>query len=204
MDILCVKHKCKSLIYAFKIVEICPNCERKVDEIPVNLENPFVKANQNPCSVLLRPSGDSTFLSDFKDQNGLHIGVTNSKGTLFEFDVPGLVRTPKSEIDPKLWSQCLVIIGQVPEAWTEHWNQKLEDMIKEGIWTAENYNPHSLNCFSFVLEFLRSLNHKRLSQSWTDKNDFSEKFIVPRTKVAAKFITLYRKIKTNGFTIENI
>jgi hypothetical protein len=181
----------------------CPTCGGDIDETPVNLEHPFIKANQHPSSVILRPSGNVTFLDDFKDHSSLHIAVTNSKGDLIEYDEAGLVWTVRKDIDLNLWSQC-ILVESVEEGWTEFWDEKLLEICQDrATWTAVNYNETAFNCLSFVLAFMKSLNHKRLSNSWLDKEDFCEKFIIPKTKLAAKFITLYRKIDNSAVVIEN-
>ena len=43
------------------------------------------RASDHPCSVVIKPTkGD--FLVDYQNRNNLHIGVTNSKGLVIEYD----------------------------------------------------------------------------------------------------------------------
>lgn len=34
-----------------------------------------------------------------------------------------------------------------------------------------------------------------------NKNEFTEKFVIPRTKKASKYITVYKEISKNGFYV---
>lgn len=57
------------------------------------------------------------------------------------------------------------------------------------------YNETSFNCYTFVLTFLQKLEHDTLSKAARSSTYFCEKFIVPRTTAAGKYISLYRKLR---------
>lgn len=57
------------------------------------------------------------------------------------------------------------------------------------------YNETSFNCYTFVLAFLQKLEHDTLSKAARSSTYFCEKFIVPRTTAAGKYISLYRKLR---------
>lgn len=124
----------------------------------------------------------------------LHIGVTTSTGTIVEFDKNGLRKHRGG------WGQCL-LLDQVPTPWTEHWDDTLYQVCKQKCWSPRNYDEEAHNCYTFVLTFLKSLNYGSLSKAAANKNMFCEKFIVPRTTSAGKYISLYRKLKDVGFYI---
>ena len=49
------------------------------------------RAQDHPCSIVIKPTkGD--FLHDYQNRNNLHIGLTNSKGFVVEYDSQGLHR----------------------------------------------------------------------------------------------------------------
>lgn len=68
-------------------------------------------------------------------------------------------------------------------------------------WKADNYNETSRNCYSFVMHFLRLLGIKQLKKSLLDKTQFCQDYILPKTKMAAKYITLYRWVKKDQVAI---
>lgn len=57
------------------------------------------------------------------------------------------------------------------------------------------YNEAEFNCYTFVLSFLRSLRYGRLSEAADNRTEFCEKFIIPRTTAAGKYISLFRKLR---------
>lgn len=57
------------------------------------------------------------------------------------------------------------------------------------------YNENSHNCYTFVLAFLQKLEHDLLSNAANSSIYFCEKFILPRTTAAGKYISLYRKLR---------
>lgn len=191
------------------MVSKCPECDRTIcaDDtmqlMPFRLPFPFSKPQENPCSIILRPThGD--FLNDYFNSMDLHIGVTTSRGGVVEFDKRGLTVGTASNAW-NAWNQSL-IVDAVPEPWYEHWDQILDAMIHTECdqWTAERYREDAFNCYSFVLEFLSRLGYGTLSTLAKNRNQFCERYIIPRTTAAGKYISLYRKIRDHGYYIHPI
>jgi len=164
--------------------------------MPFRLPYPFVKATQTQAAVILRPtSGD--FLNDYNNNTDLHIAVTTSQGMIVEFDSHGL-RTHDVNVETKKsWRQCLVV-ETIPEAWHEFWDEVLIKTSELPAWTAESYDKDTHNCYSFVLTFLQTVGFGDLSRVASNRTLFCERFICPRTVVAGKYISLYRKIRDQG------
>jgi len=194
--IVCFQH-CGPKIFCLRLPDFCPSCKGDLSKaefalLPFRVPYPFVRATQYPCAVIIKPtSGD--FLNDYYNSMDLHIGVTTSSGTIVEYDRNGLRRHRNSN-----WDQCL-LLDQASSPWSEHWDQTLLQVCKQKQWTARNYDEAQQNCYSFVLSFLRSLNYGNLSAAAANRTVFCEKFIVPRTTSAGKYISLYRKLKEKGF-----
>lgn len=204
-DVICFKH-CGRKIFVFSVPSHCPVCSLPLSQsnevLPFTLPYPFVNATQCPCSVVLRSShGD--FLSNFQNSVNLHIALTDSCGSIVEFDSPGLLWTPARNVDKAQWRQC-VLIMQVPEAWYAEWDQTLRNVIDQEGWRRKQYDEDHVNCYSFVLDFLRHLQYEDTSQFVHDRQTFSTKFVVPKTAYAAKFITIFRRVKDNGFWPDEI
>ncbi|XP_062705167.1 MKRN2 opposite strand protein [Aedes albopictus] len=198
-DVVCFKH-CGRKIFVFAVPSYCPVCGLPLTQsnevLPFTLPYPFINATQSPCSVILCSSrGD--FLSNFRNSVNLHIALTDSIGSIVEFDSPGLLWTPAREVDKAQWGQCLLVM-QVPEAWFSEWDRMLRMVIDEEGWKRRQYDEELLNCYSFVLDFLRYLKYEDFSLFVNDRQKFSTKFIVPKSTYAAKYITIFRRVKESG------
>lgn len=103
--------------------------------------------------------------SDYSNHLNLHIGVTTSSAAIVEFDRLGLRRhSVSSKAMKNQWAQSL-LVEKVPEAWTEHWDDVLQVICKEPVWTPQDYHEDRHNCYTFVLRFLKELAYGELSQA---------------------------------------
>ena len=152
---------------------------------------------------MIKPTkGD--FLHDYQNRNHLHIGLTNSKGFVVEYDAQGIHRDRTLD-----WNQCIVVnlhnamdpdVLSDPD-WPEYWDSCLEASAASASsrhqWTTEAYETQEHNCFAFVLAFLRSLKQNPLSLHANNKVDFCSHYVLPKTRLAGKYICLYRKIRSH-------
>ncbi|XP_022228088.2 MKRN2 opposite strand protein [Drosophila obscura] len=225
--ILCFHH-CNAKVFCFTLPHTCPHCNAPLDAdadvdadvdadadaqstmdmgataaasaaarlLPFRLPYPFVRATQHPCAIVLRPStGD--FLNDYSNATDLHIAVTTSGGDIVEFDRDGLRRHRRDD-NPREWWQSL-LVGDVPEPWHDYWDEMLQQICAQSMrWSVASYVETSHNCYAFVLAFLQALGHGQLSEAARSKTAFCEKYIVPRTTTAGKYISLYRRLRRNG------
>ncbi|EDV99322.1 MKRN2 opposite strand protein [Drosophila grimshawi] len=167
--------------------------------LPFRLPYPFVRATQHPCAIVLRPStGD--FLNDYSNATDLHIAVTTSAGDIVEFDRDGLQRHRRDD-NPRDWWQSL-LVGDVPEPWHDYWDEVLQQICAQSTrWSIACYEETSHNCYTFVLAFLQALGYAQLSEAARTKTSFCEKYIVPRTTTAGKYISLYRRLRLAGIHV---
>ncbi|XP_058121167.1 MKRN2 opposite strand protein [Anopheles ziemanni] len=202
-DVICFKH-CGKSIFTHDIATTCPLCHTplgsSLTSIPLMLPYPFVKACQYPCSVVLRPS-DGDFLRFFVNQQNLHIGLTASDGSIFEYDLNGLKHTATKNNGNVVWNQC-ILIAQVSLPWYDKWDNLLQQFFESTQWKKEDYHEQSHNCYTFILSFLEKLEHDELSCFCLDKVSFSQNFIVPKTQNAAKYITIHRKLNSCNYWID--
>lgn len=124
---------------------------------------------------------------------------------MYEFERSGVRVTPLEESNEE-WSQCLVIpitsertIRQ--GSWIQHWDYTLSITASMDIWCHDAYQEKDLNCYSFVLTFLKMLHVTELKPSLCSKTQFCTDFILPRTKLAAKYISLYRQVIREAVSI---
>jgi hypothetical protein len=145
----------------------------------------------------------------------LHIGVTDSDGTTYEFDRKGIqIRKPSESRED--WSECLPIF-LTPERrksytssrpacplWKEKWNDVLDTASHQSRWNSERYDVNSNNCFSFVLDFLRCLDVPVWERDLCNKTALCQTFILPVTTLAGKYISLYRQLCQQHAVIRSV
>lgn len=205
--IICFEHCEKKVFSSLCLPRQCPTCSTDLLDCdlkipPFVVPSPFKRAQDHPCSIVVKPTkGD--FLNDYINKSNLHIALTNSAGFVVEFDQEGVHRDRTLE-----WNQCLVInlqeadpmgadIVQDPD-WGEYWDLCLDTVLSSTSWTRDNYNEADNNCFAFVLDFLTTLKQNPFSGWAQSRVDFCQRFVLPKTVMAGKYIMLYRKLRDNN------
>lgn len=195
-NLICFKHCSSASIFCKKVPNNCPVCDSLLDEFllePFAIPYPLANAREHPYSVVIRPS-KGNFLDDYKVSDDLHIGVTDSNGTVLEYDTCGLIQN-----DILKWTDCAAI-RFIPESWETFWDQILLEICKDTKWNSNNYNGFSLNCFSFVITFLNNLKYSEVQ--FMNKEDMCEVFILPKLQNILKYALLYRELKDKSFCIQ--
>lgn len=202
--IICFEHCDKKVFSSSVLPSHCPTCHTDLFDCdlkipPFVVPSPFKRAQDYPCSIVVKPTkGD--FLTDYMNKSNLHIALTNSSGFVMEYDQKGIHRDRTLD-----WNQCLVInlheadpvgadIVQDPD-WGEYWDLCLDTVLASPFWITENYNEDDHNCFAFILAFLRTLKQNPFSSWASSRVDFCQRFVLPKTVMAGKYIMLYRKLR---------
>lgn len=200
--IICFQHCDNKFIYCFDVPEICPSCKCVINckcllKEPVSLAYPFVQAKETPCAVLLKPTR-GVFLDTYNLNDDLHIGITTSSGFVAHYNCNGVHYEPSDA-----WSQALIINQLNDNAWYEHWDTVLLNLIGSAEFTVRTYNEYGNNCYTFVLTFIRKLNIlSHIKEFATTKEVFCEKMIIPPLQTACRYTFLYRHIAKNGYYSE--
>ena len=84
-------------------------------------------------------------------------------------------------------------IAEDKDYWHEYWDVKLQSLVDN--WPEDGYDEHSFNCFTFVLAFVSALNQNPFSAKARDKVEFCRSYILPRSRLAGKYIGLYKKLR---------
>ncbi|XP_007075504.1 MKRN2 opposite strand protein [Panthera pardus] len=191
---------CKKYIYSFSVPLCCPLCQqvmssRKLEEAPVSISNPFTNGHQEKCSFLLRPT-QGTFLREYDGRSDLHVGITNTNGVVYNYTMHGVQR------DEAGWEQSVSIPLLQPGMYglMDQWDKYLEDFSTSGAWLPQRYEEDHHNCYSYTLTFINCVLTTE-GKGQLDKGEFTEKYVVPRTRKASKYITLYRGIEEHGFYV---
>ncbi|XP_043934004.1 MKRN2 opposite strand protein [Protopterus annectens] len=193
-------HHCKKEIYCFFVPEQCPICEEnlsamRLEEAPVSIPNPFVNGHREKCSFVLRPTKGS-FLKDYDGQSDLHVGITNTSGVVYNYNENGILR------DTQSWEHCVSVPLVQPDMYSllDQWNKYLEQFSESETWLPYSYDEVDHNCYTYALTFINCVLATQ-GKHPLSKNEFTEKFVLPKTKRASRYIAIYKEISENYFHI---
>ncbi|XP_075689957.1 MKRN2 opposite strand protein [Rhinoderma darwinii] len=190
---------CDRDIYSSSVPQQCPICGQNsvsswdLEHAPVSIPSPFVNAHREKCSFVLRPT-KGRFLGDYDGCSDLHVGITSSKGIVHHYNETG---THKDTIG---WEQCVRIPLVPPDqfALLHQWDSYLEEYSCNEKWLPHRYDEKEHNCYTFALKFINSLLHLQEKKAFT-KEEFTEQFVLPRTRRASKYITLCHEVSRNYY-----
>ncbi|CAL1534816.1 unnamed protein product [Lymnaea stagnalis] len=158
---------------------------------PYVLPSPFTSSLKSPRSLILKPThGD--FITSYSRACNLHIGITDERGYVYDFDEKGLNQL-------SVWPECLpVITADMYDA--EAWDQALQSVCGHSAsWHESRYHEDQWNCFDFVLQFLRQMRHPEVSGAVTmSKAEFCDHYLTKKAKRAEQYIHLYRQALQDG------
>ncbi|KAK2177740.1 hypothetical protein NP493_582g02029 [Ridgeia piscesae] len=201
--IMCFHHcQTDASLLCLSLPPVCPLCEGEVYTTPMKvppfrLPSPFLHSTEAPYCVVLRPT-HGTFLEDYSNAANLHVGVTNSRGAVYDYNEKGVNRSLEG------WDQCVCVpvLQQYDEKCIALWDQKLEQHSAYNTWHPERYSQTDNNCYDFVLGFLRLLELQDTIPAIASRPEFCDQFIVPKTTEAARYISLYRKLRQEYVTVQ--
>ena len=201
--IMCFQHcETGANILCLTLPASCPLCKGDVYTTPMKvplfrLPSPFVHSREARYCVVLKPT-HGTFLEDYLNAANLHVGVTDSLGAVFDFNEKGVNRSIEG------WDQCVcvTVLRSYSEKCTAIWDPKLHQHSASDAWLSRKYSQTDNNCYDFVLSFLRLLRLHDNIPSMGSRPKFCEKFIVPKTTEAARYISLYRKLLAEDVSVQ--
>lgn len=212
-SIVCLTHECNRSALEIAFHNEKPTCKECDWKELITIPFPFRNGSTVMYDFVLRPSRGS-FLSDFNNKIGLHVGITRETGQILEYDHQGLKCTSPHD---ERWA-CTQQLNFVESLLGEDvekelhiqlaWQQSFETLLASKVakFTKQGYDSVKNNCFDFVLQFvitwLEFLNDRyqideEMRQKLQDKTKFCEFFVVPKTREMAKYISLYRKLENS-------
>ncbi|XP_074860977.1 MKRN2 opposite strand protein isoform X3 [Carettochelys insculpta] len=128
----------------------------------------------------------------------LHVGITNTNGLVYNYNETGIHRAELG------WEQCISIPLVQPDlnSLLNQWDKYLEDFSTGEAWFFHRYDEHHHNCYTYALTFINCILAVQGKQPMS-KSEFTERFVIPQTRKASKYITLYREVAENYFYIGN-
>ncbi|KAM3914822.1 MKRN2 opposite strand protein [Leptodactylus fuscus] len=190
---------CDRDIYCGSVPQQCPICGQNAVSswdlalAPVSIPNPFVNAHTEKCSFVLRPTKGS-FLGEYDGSSDLHVGITSSKGIVHHYNETGTHK------DTTGWEQCVSIplVPQDQYALIHQWDSYLEEFSCNEKWLPHRYDEREQNCYTYALMFINTLLDLQEKKTFT-KEEFTERFVLPRTRRASKYITLCHEVSRNYY-----
>ncbi|XP_048713112.1 MKRN2 opposite strand protein isoform X2 [Caretta caretta] len=100
------------------------------------------------------------------------------------------------------WEQCISIPLMQPDMYglLEQWDKYLEEFSTGEAWFFHRYDEHHHNCYTFALAFINCVLAAQGKQPMS-KSEFTERFVIPQTRKASKYITVYQEVAENYFYI---
>ncbi|KPP68406.1 MKRN2 opposite strand protein-like, partial [Scleropages formosus] len=180
---------CFSADLATQSLSRCPVCKEPLKfsllQAPVSVPCPFSDGHRVPCAFTIGSMQGPQFLGEW-DNSELHIGISNSKGVVYNYTLTGVRR------DESGWEQCVSVPLLHPDAEPLRmcWDRELEQFSLSDSWAPD----------SFALTFI---NHMRTTEGKpiVTRDDFTGTYVLPRIRTISKYITVYREILKKGFYV---
>ncbi|KAM9681159.1 MKRN2 opposite strand protein isoform 3-T3 [Dama dama] len=155
------------------------------------LQGIFPTQGSNPCLLHLTYTG-----REYDGRSDLHVGITSTGGVVYNYTVHGVQR------DEVGWEQSVSVPLLQPGLFglLDQWDKYLEDFSATGAWLPHRYEEDHHNCYSYALAFINCVLATE-GEEPLDRDEFTEKFVVPRTRKASKYIMLYHAIEEQGFYV---
>ncbi|KAM9326842.1 MKRN2 opposite strand protein [Gastrophryne carolinensis] len=192
---------CGKDIYGSSVPQRCPICGEvtvcswDLLQAPVSIPCPFSSAHNEECSFVLKPT-KGCFIREYDGYADLHVGITTSKGTVYHYNEAGIHQ------DNTGWEQCVSVPLVPPDQYAliYQWDTYLEQFSSAEKWRAHRYDEHNHNCYTFALGFINSLLHLQGKNTFS-KDEFTQKFVLPRSRRASRYITLCHQVSEKEYYI---
>ncbi|KAL4655858.1 MKRN2 opposite strand protein-like [Arapaima gigas] len=180
----------------------CPVCKEPLKfsllQAPVSVPCPFTNGHHVPCAFTIGSRCGPLFLSEW-DNSELHIGISNSKGVVYNYTLKGVRR------DQSGWEQCVSVPLLHPDVarLRVRWDQELEKFSLSDSWASERFHEErefGSCCYGFALTFI---NHMQAAEGrpTLTRDEFTGTYVLPRIRTISKYVKVYIEILEKGFYI---
>ncbi|NWV42538.1 MKROS protein, partial [Grantiella picta] len=110
-------------------------------------------------------------------------------GVVYSYDQEGVHRADRG------WEQCISIPLVQPgmAELLQQWDHLLEEFAVEEAWLPHRYEEQQHNCYTFALAFINRIRLAR-GQGALSKGQFTERFLIPHTREASRYLTLHQEL----------
>ncbi|XP_053324595.1 MKRN2 opposite strand protein [Spea bombifrons] len=190
---------CQRDVFCSRVPPLCPICGQSVvaswrlEEAPVHVPCPFVNGHREKCSFLVKPTRGE-FLGDYDGDSDLHVGITDTSGVVYHYNETGV------RGDTLGWEQCVSVPLVPPDnyALIDQWDGYLTEHAASEQWLPHRYSERDHNCCSFALRFINRI-LSLLEKPPLSTTQFTERFVLPRTRRASKYLSVCREVSQHGF-----
>ncbi|NXS35586.1 MKROS protein, partial [Pomatostomus ruficeps] len=117
-------------------------------------------------------------------------------GVVYNYDQQGVHR------DAGGWEECICVPLVHPDVseLLQRWDELLEEFSLEEAWLPHRYEEQRHNCYTFALAFVNRVRRGR-GREPLSKARFTESFLLPHTRQAARYLSLQRELAHRDFYI---
>ncbi|NWX19818.1 MKROS protein, partial [Aegotheles bennettii] len=117
-------------------------------------------------------------------------------GVVYNYDEEGIHRSQTG------WEQCISIPLVQPDMFEliQQWDELLEEFSVGEAWLPHRYDEQEHNCYTYALAFINSVRTMQGRQQ-VSKSEFTERFVIPQTRRASRYIAVHQELTTKEFYI---
>ncbi|KAM8930757.1 MKRN2 opposite strand protein [Pelodytes ibericus] len=195
---------CGRDIYCSRVPQLCPVCGQsavnswRLEDAPVSIPCPFANGHWDKCCFVLKPTR-GLFLEEYDGNSDLHVGISTTHGLVYHYNETGIHR------DDAGWEQCVSVPLVPPDnyALINQWDCYLQEFAATDKWLPQRYSEDYHNCYTFALLFINAIRILQEKKTLC-KEEFTERFVLPRTRRVSKYITISREVSRKDFyMVEN-
>ncbi|XP_069500039.1 MKRN2 opposite strand protein isoform X2 [Ambystoma mexicanum] len=166
-----------------------------MEPLPDKSKNPQKK--EKSTGKARKPLSRIWDILEYDGNSDLHVGISSSKGIVYSYNESGVHREEQG------WHQCVGVELLQPDMYglISQWDKYLEDFSTTEAWLPQRYEESHHNCYTYALAFVNCMLAMQGTRQQLSKEEFTKQFVLPRTRQASKYITLYRAIVKNHFYI---
>ncbi|XP_023655344.2 MKRN2 opposite strand, tandem duplicate 1 [Paramormyrops kingsleyae] len=178
----------------------CPLCNSRLRfsllDAPVSIRTPFDNGHAIPYALTIGSMHGPLYISE-RDNSELHVGITNSKGVVYNYTMKGVRR------DETGWEQCVAVRLVHPGAASavSLWDRELEHFALSDMWPPERFHEErefGTCCYAFALGFINQVRAAGGKRCLT-RDEFTAIHILPRMKTTSTYVQIYREVLEHDF-----
>ncbi|XP_048878081.1 MKRN2 opposite strand, tandem duplicate 1 isoform X2 [Brienomyrus brachyistius] len=178
----------------------CPLCHSYLRfgllDAPVSIRTPFDNGHAVPYALTIGSMHGPLYISE-RDNSELHVGITNSKGVVYNYTMRGIRR------DETGWERCVAVrLVQPGAANTMNlWDRELERFALSDMWAPERFHEErefGTCCYAFALGFINQVRAAGGKRCLT-RDEFTATHILPRMKTTSTYVQIYREVLERDF-----
>eukprot|EP01137_Pigoraptor_chileana_P004428 Opistho-2@46066 len=162
----------------------------------VKIDSPLVDGHKQPRSLLVKTTY-GVFHRDYTSSALLHVGVSNSQGTVYNFDEHGFHR------DGDRWEEAIAV--SLTEGESNLCDSDFDGALEmyanacTGDRALSTYHGIDNNCYDFVTGFLNFILYS--GSPSVSKEDYCRQLLTRRIEVAGAYVTCFRRLLTDAYVV---